>query len=573
MARANLLNTDTKNFLDLLGNGKLYRVPPYQRDYSWKEEQWEDLWADIVSMRNDPSARHYMGALVVEAKSDREFLIIDGQQRVATLSVLALAIIKQLWTLADEGVDSEANRERADLLRERFIGAKDPTSLTLSSKLFLNITDNEFYQDYLVQLREPLNPRSLPTSNALLWNCFRFFQSEIAADKELSSSGEALASLLNETVARKLLFILIVVEDDLNAYTVFETLNARGLELSATDLLKNYLFSLIKGKQDLEALGRRWHRLVTTVRQKEFPKFLRFHLLCEEPKIRQQRLFKYVRDRVRTPEDVFRLIDQLEARGELFAAIDDPDHGYWRDLPDARAHIQELKLFRVRQPMPALFAAWEKMDGQDFVRTLKLLVAFSFRYTVIGGQNPNDLESLYHEIAKGLLNESIKGPAGAFQILRRLYPSDDRFHRDFADASIGTSGQKQKLVRYILMRLENQAHGTHLDWLTDPATIEHILPENPSAEWDEVIRPESQPQYIYRIGNLALLETRLNRDAANRSFDDKRPLYAQSNYKMTAALDRYAPNEWNTAAIEKRQKRLAEHAVAAWRSDFQGNRL
>lgn len=571
MARANLLNTDTKNFLDLIGNGKLYRVPPYQRDYSWKEEQWEDLWADIVSMRGDPDARHYMGALVVEAKSDREFLIIDGQQRIATLSILALAILKRLLQLVDAGVEPNANRDREQRLRERFIGDKDPTSLMKSSKLFLNVTDDDFYQDYLVQLREPLNPRSLPASNALLWNCFRYFQKQIESDKELASSGEKLAYLLNETVARQLLFILITVEDDLNAYTVFETLNARGLELSATDLLKNYLFSLVKGKQDLEVLGRRWHRLVTTVRQDKFPEFLRYHLLCEEPQIRQQRLFKLVRDRVRTPVQVFELIDRLEARGELFAAVGDPDHEYWRDLAEARPYIQELKLFRVRQPMPALFAAWEKLNRQDFVRLLKLIVTFSFRYTVIGGLNPNDLEPLYHELAKNLLRGEAKTPTDAFQVLRRLYPSDEKFRGDFLEASLGTSGQKQKLVRYILIRLENHKHGRSLDWVTDPATIEHVLPENPAAEWDEVISRERQAQYVYRIGNLALLESRLNRDAGNKRFSEKRPLYGQSSYQTTSALDRHAPSEWNTDAIENRQSRLADLAVSTWRSDFQGN--
>lgn len=87
MARTNLLNTRTANYLDLLGNGRIYRVPPYQRDYSWEEEQWEDLWNDILELRGHPGERHYMGALVVEGRSDREFLIIDGQQRLATFSV------------------------------------------------------------------------------------------------------------------------------------------------------------------------------------------------------------------------------------------------------------------------------------------------------------------------------------------------------------------------------------------------------------------------------------------------------------------------------------------------------
>ncbi|MDH5640343.1 MAG: DUF262 domain-containing protein, partial [Nitrospira sp.] len=105
MARTNLLNTRTTNLLELIGNGRIYRVPPYQRDYSWEEEQWEDLWNDIIDLRGRPDDRHYMGALVVEGKSDREFLIIDGQQRLATLSLLSLAVIAKLRKMAESGKD------------------------------------------------------------------------------------------------------------------------------------------------------------------------------------------------------------------------------------------------------------------------------------------------------------------------------------------------------------------------------------------------------------------------------------------------------------------------------------
>ncbi len=568
MAKANLLKTETRSFLDLIGNGKIYRVPPYQRDYSWDEEHWEDLWSDISVLQNNPEERHYMGALVVEGVSDREFMIIDGQQRIATLSVLALAILSRLKHLIETGREAEDNEERLRQLRSRFIGEKDPTSLTESSKLFLNVTDNAFFQDYLVQLRAPLNPRSLPTSNRALWDCFQYFRRKLDRDATLADSGAALSALLNEAVARQLLFILITVEDDLNAYTVFETLNARGLELSATDLLKNYLFSKIRGQQDLDALGRRWHRLVTTVRQEKFPEFLRYHLLCEEPKIRQQRLFKLVRDRVRDPAEVFALVEKLEARAELFAAIGDADHEYWKDFPDALIHVRELLLFRVRQPMPALFAAWERWGKPEFVRLLKLIVVFSFRYTVVSGLNPNDLEPLYHDLAKGILNGTVATPAAAFNVLKRLYPSNETFGPAFAELTIPTSGQRAKLARYILCKLEAHASGTHREWLTDPATIEHVLPENPTEGWDSVIAVDRQPQYVYRLGNLTLLERKLNRDAGNKLFDDKKHLYAQSEYRLTRAIEEHAPHEWDVAAITVRQRQMADRAADVWRADF-----
>src|SRR5215212_828068 len=116
MAKSNLLNTNTSNVVELVGNGRVFTVPQYQRDYSWTEEQWEDLWNDVLELSGKREDSHYMGALVVEAKSDRAFEIIDGQQRLATISAFALAVISRLMELAETEIDPDDNRERADAL-------------------------------------------------------------------------------------------------------------------------------------------------------------------------------------------------------------------------------------------------------------------------------------------------------------------------------------------------------------------------------------------------------------------------------------------------------------------------
>ncbi len=569
MAKNILLDTRTANFLELIGNGKIYRVPPYQRDYSWQEEQWEDLWNDVIEMREDRDQRHYMGALVIESINDREFQIIDGQQRLATLTLLALAVIKQLLALAERGMEPDANRERAQSLRHRFIGEKDPASLIESSKLFLNATDDAFFQDYLIQLREPRNPRGLPKSNRLLWECFQYFYHKLAESGSRQITGQSLAALLNETVARQLLFILITVDDDLNAYTVFETLNARGLELSATDLLKNYLFSRVRVPTDLEHLQRRWQHLIATIRQERFPDFLRYHLLCQHPKVRKQRLFKIVRDAVREPEQVFDLMDALEGRAELFAALQDDTHEYWIENREARPHVRELILFGSKQLTPVLFASWDRFGARDFARTTKSISRFIFRYTVVSSLNTNALEPISHEIASSILDGSIKGPRQVHERLQPYFVDDEKFKQDFTVLTINTGGRQRKVAKYILCNLEADQSGRACDPDTDPATIEHILPENPSAEWDELFPEEKWNEYIYRLGNLTLLEPSLNRQIGNRPYGEKLEGYARSRYRMTSALPELAPEVWTPQLVERRQRELAERAAHLWRSDFE----
>lgn len=569
MAKSNLLNTRTLNYLELIGNGRVYRVPPYQRDYSWETEQWEDLWNDIQELRGHPDERHYMGALVVEGTSDREFAIIDGQQRMATLAILALAVIKRLEELASEDREDQ-NRQRAVALRSRFIGEKDPASLLESSKLTLNATDDGFYQDNLVQLRAPLNPRSLVKSHRQLWNCFLFFAECIKEAEDLFDDGEALAQLLSETVARQLLFILITVDDELNAYMVFETLNARGLELSTTDLLKNYLFSRVKSASDRMALQRRWARLIATVRQERFPEFLRYHLLCVQPRVRSQRLFKQVREKVKSGGDVIQLLNDLDGRAELYSALSDPQHQYWIDRPECKPHVRELSLFRFKQMTPLLFAAWERFDPANFERVMKLVSIASFRYGIVGRLNTNELEPAYHRCAKDVLDGTARRPADVYSRLvsSGVFVDDAKFGQDFASMSIEAHGAGKRLAKYVLAKLESDLSGNSLDPDTDPSTIEHVLPENASEAWGATFSEEQREMNLDRLGNLTLLEAPLNRRCGNADYPAKIDAYRGSRYRLTNQIPEMAPELWSPDLIAKRQSQMAVRALHVWRSDF-----
>jgi hypothetical protein len=569
VGKAILLKTATPDFLEFVGNGKLYAVPPYQRDYSWEEEHWDDLWNDILALRDDPASRHYMGAVVVQARTDREFLIIDGQQRLATLSILALVVIDRLKKLADANVEPEENLARAQGLRQRYIGEKDPASLIESSKLTLNTTDDPFYQDYLVQLRSPSNPRGLPKSNRQMWKCFQWFQRKVDEIEEIRCDGEQLALLLNEVIARRLLFILITVDDELNAYTVFETLNARGLELSATDLLKNYLFSRVRVLSDLAVLQRRWLSLIQTVSQESFPEFLRYHLLCQLPKVRSNRLFKMIRDAVTDSQQVFELMNELENRCEVYAALHDATHEYWLDLPAAKSLVRERTLLRSQQTMPILFAAWEKFSPADFVRVLKMANVFTFRFSTISNLNTNELEPVYHRAAKAILDGSATCPGDVFELLRGVYVDDKVFRQNLETYEIRTSGAGKKLAKYILCRLES--HLTHLDidYETDSASIEHVLPENPASEWVRDMPESEWTKWSYRLGNLTLLEPRSIRNIGNGLMETKLDAYSQSRYALTREIAQDSSSDWTATHIEQRQNQLAARIVHLWRSDLE----
>ena len=337
--------------------------------------------------------------------------------------------------------------------------------------------------------------------------------------------------------------------------------------MTTTDLLKNHLFSRVRVGSDLKSLQRRWQSLLGTVGQTHFPKFLRYHMLCEHSKIRSQRLFKLVRERTQTAQEVFSLLDELENRGELFAAVLDPNHGYWLDLPEARPYVGELHLFGIRQPMPLLFTTWETFSRQDFVRVLKLISAVSFRYSVVSGLNPNALEIVYHRAAKAVAEGEAATPAAVFARLEPIYVDDEKMQQDFALLEIDAK-RRRKLAKYILTRLEGDASGRRCDPDTDPGSIEHVLPENPADVWDETYPRQQWENGVYRLGNLTLLEAAANREIANELYPDKLDAYARSTYEITRQIPKMAPEQWTPELVDARQRQLAKRAAQAWRADF-----
>ena len=253
------------------------------------------------------------------------------------------------------------------------------------------------------------------------------------------------------------------------------------------------------------------------------------------------------------------LLSEMVARQILFILI---------TVDDEKEYVRDLDLFRVRQAMPLLFTAWGSFSGNDFVRVLQLVSVISFRYTVVSGLNPNALESVYHRAAKAVMDGSAGTPAAVFDHLKPIYVDDERTRQNFALLAVNTRGQRKKLAKYILARLEQDAAGRACDPETDPGTIEHVLPENPVDAWEGAFPAEGWEASVYRLGNLTLLEPAANRDVGNSVYTGKLDAYRDSAYALTRQLPEMAPERWTPELMDARQRRLSERAVHLWRSDF-----
>jgi hypothetical protein len=215
-----------------------------------------------------------------------------------------------------------------------------------------------------------------------------------------------------------------------------------------------------------------------------------------------------------------------------------------------------------------LFAAWESFSKDAFADVLGMVSVIAFRYSVVGGLNTNALEPTYHQAAKAVLTGTARTPREVFQTLRSIYVDDRKFEQDFASLVVDTSGQHKRLARYILCRLEADATNRPCDPDTDPATIEHILPENPGDTWTDVFPKDKWEANVYRLGNLALLEASPNREVGNGEYEAKRAAYSRSMYDTTRKTADIAPEQWTPEILEARQLAMAKRAVHVWRSPY-----
>lgn len=560
-------NTKNDTFRKLMGNGLTYRIPRFQRDYSWTEDEWEDLWLDLLgTIKEGGEPAHYMGYLVLQSDNDKNFDVIDGQQRLTTLSIIILAALKNLTRLIEAGNDPENNTRRLEQLRQTYVGYLDPVTLVTRSKLTLNRNNDTYFQTYIVPLHT-MPVRGFRASEQGLRKAMEWFDMRVGeyVRSAVGDQGVALAQFV-DSMSDKLFFTVITVTDELNAYKVFETLNARGVRLSSTDLLKNYLFSVLhragEHEHEMKMLEERWESIVGRLGSESFPVFLRMHWNSRRAAVRQTELFKVIRSKVITREHAFSLLREMEDDIDCYLALTQPETSHW--LPALKSYALELRMFNVRQPLPLLLSARRKLADGDMETLMRACVIISFRYNVIAGLQASEQERTYGAVAEKISKGDLAGLPAILTALKPIYIGDPQFKAAFVEKVIRTTNTRNKrVVRYLLCALEKQTGGNDHDTDSDSFNIEHILPQNPSEGWNQ-FRDEDTEIIAYRIGNMTLMQTGANRDAGNASFTEKRPAYAVSLFEITkkVATDNA---DWTPERLSARQTWMANQASSIWR--------
>lgn len=224
----------------------------------------------------------------------------------------------------------------------------------------------------------------------------------------------------------------------------------------------------------------------------------------------------------------------------------------------------DLRTFNVRQPFPLLMAARRVFDAPDFAGLMRAAVVISVRYNVIGGYATGEQERVYNLVAERIARNEIKTLGPALAAMQPIYPNDVAFRAAFAEKFIRTTQTRNnRVVKYILCRLEKQLGGQDLDSMGDGFNIEHVLPQNPETGWEQFSDGEIEA-LAYRLGNMTPLSSGANKDLGNQPYATKRTVYAQCSFGITKKIAE-DHDEWRPENIAQHQKWMAAQATALWR--------
>lgn len=537
-----------------------YKVPPHQRTFSWTLDEVKQLWDDLLEAIQENRPEYFMGTIVVQEDPDTKLrTIIDGQQRLATLTM----ILSGIRTIYKEQKD-----ERADEVYSDYLGVRDRRTRVTEPRLALNVINEPVFQSMVIEdasdsaLSTAAKNKAGAPSNLLICAAMQYLRSAIRTGCSSNKRYETFLLELEDFIRDRVVMVLMLVRDEADAYLIFETLNDRGLDLSTSDLLKNYILG--KAGNRLDAVRKQWEEMVFLLGTQNETQFLRHYWLSKYGVIRELHLYKEMKVRFSNQSRVLELMSELRDTADKYTAISNVDHSFWKGYSTAlRRDLETLQLFGLSQFRPLLLAAMDKMDETQVEKLVRVIVVLSMRYSIIGTLGTGNIEKAYSDAAIAVRSGKANTPAKALSILKPIYPDDTKFQADFSQRAIG----KAKLARYILGEIATHRQGTTMQVVTDDekkSTLEHIMPKTRSQEWLKAAKDEDEYlEYVNRLGNLTLIEREKNKTAANVSFAKKKAeAFSKSELLLTKELCNY--NDWTISEIQTRQAHLAKSAIKIW---------
>ncbi|MEE4082622.1 DUF262 domain-containing protein [Pseudomonas viridiflava] len=563
------LHAYTKNVNEIFSLNKKYVVPRFQREYSWTKEEvgefWEDVTACISPVRKGgktlKNEDYFIGSLVlIGDDASFEHSIVDGQQRLTTLTIL-LRALTEAFNLAGEKNIGQA-------LYNNYIEGTDNDGKSYFK--LINETPKPFFQNEIQFIKPEHN--SIPSSDEekLLNETFNFFKTKLEK-KSLAAAfdgipyKEALKAIRTQTL-NHLKFIYINVKKEDDAYSIFETLNARGMSLSSVDLIKNWIFKNLKRAHPYDNTKSTWKKMGESLRSRQIPvdieTFFRHHWNSKYGYSSEDRIYKSFKLLVKSKEigDPKIFLDALSAEASTYNKICNPLETDWKGQSEKSIYssLTAMNLFKVTQTRPfllALVANRKNINTAHLIQILKSLEHFHFIFTAVCSSRASGLDGKYAKSAKEIRFSESKSDSkrilnDLIESLIQKLPSETVFTESFSNLWFCKEYEKdKKIIQYLFSKTEAFYQG-HNELKLDEFSLEHI-----------------QDQYLDgdlmgKIGNLVPLAAKINNSIPESSTLDKKvPHYQKSALKTVSKLTKYITDnnikEWTDEEIESRTSQIA----------------
>lgn len=591
------VHVETRTFYFLFNQENKLDIPMFQRDYSWEDEELTKFWDELEKTVDVHGLEQFMGQIVLGVTQQSFtptggvlkyfYNIIDGQQRITTATIFLCAL---------RDVAYENNLE--DLAKEiqRYITTRsDPQGQDNDFIVTLGYSDKVFFRDFIqYDTRDRRKKRESDythmksvgetrLSNELIYKAYNFFIGKIQGKSQNYTSVDKANyfTRLKDRFLRNYFFISVRLPNITEGSQIFETMNAYGERLEATDLVKNLIFLQRQSQgvtvSDLESELIDWNDSIAKLKDVNPSRFLRHYWLSKyrdtDDPVTIENLYKIFKTKAEDDQAFAeQLLNDIREYGDIYMVLNEPtNYGTFAEDERARERTEEalngLDAMNASRAFPLLMSTFKNFPNQ-FPRMCRLVEILVFRYSLICNLDAKRLERTFNNISVSFESVDKDNQAAAgqlfedkIQLLKSEIPSNEQFETSFGFKSSWTS----KAARYVLSRIE-LSKGTGETLLNSKTlSLEHIFPKSPSEECRNEVGDElsSILPKINSIGNLTLILGKWNQKMSNKTFSSKKETYyRRSDIRITRELSDI--NSWNSAEVENRCADFCGTCLRLW---------
>lgn len=571
-------------------------VPSNQRLYRWGENQWKKLWDDLITTIEEdfessggeliPSQHttgHFLGAVVLigsdTSHPDDRWSIIDGQQRLTTISILASCVSQYLGHVSERRTKKKLDATLTSIFTS--------TSADYAPRIVLNREDDFYTQSTVINLDwdEKLSFwDSVGDDNSevqrSIKECYKYFYEVIGEYLSDKSDKSTYVCSLADALSQNLYLLQVKADNAELAYTLFETLNERGLGLTQADLIRNKLIEYADqdGQDKAERVVLAWGKLLDYYEDQsqailELPQLIQFSYSSRHDMVKKDKIFEEVSKGLDTGRfQSIELVRQFSTDAYLWSSFLQGNLSEWTP---AMSFSQSAILGPVWKEhcAPFIVSIMDKYSGEipTVERAFLVLENFLFREGVVNRQTVSTLQSVLTKAAK-----LVRADVEFDEIVEYLRGnSQDKIFLENFKLFVP---KNMRQAFYVIYKIENY-NLTDVGFTPDPQStaqhLEHIMPKKPGDDWNGIQDVQEFNSYLNRIGNLLILEGTINRAIKNRSLQEKIGTLGTLGYKdsgltlpkevLSREAEWYPEGNWGFRSIELRQNYLAEtYACSVW---------